>query len=60
MAKQLYANRETKVFHSPAKKDSCRVAEILPKNRVKFPSPEDAEKAGFRKCGRCRWNGTGS
>ena len=41
-------NINSKVYHNP----NCSSLP-MEKNRIYFESPEDAEKAGYRKCGRC-------
>ncbi len=54
MAKtKIYGNKKTKVFHSGAKKDACRMSEIKIENRVKFKDMETAEAAGYRGCKLC-------
>lgn len=50
---KVYANKETKIYHSAARGDQCRQGEILPENLVKFPDAAAAERAGFNPCKSC-------
>jgi micrococcal nuclease len=43
---KIVGNRRTMVYHLPG---SPPAAQVSPKNRVFFDSPEEAEKAGFRR-----------
>jgi micrococcal nuclease len=43
---KIVGNQRTMVYHPPGSPSATRVS---PKNRVLFDSPEEAEKAGFRK-----------
>jgi hypothetical protein len=48
---KIVGNKRTMVYHLPGSPSAKRVS---PKNRVLFNSPEEAEKAGFRKANRLR------
>ena len=48
---KIVGNQRTMVYHLPGSHSATRVS---PKNRVFFDSPEEAEKAGFRKANRLR------
>jgi methylphosphotriester-DNA--protein-cysteine methyltransferase len=50
---KVYANKETNIYHSAARGDQCRQAEILPENLVKFPDAAAAESAGYTACKSC-------
>lgn len=48
----VVGNRRSMIYHAP----NCRgAASMSEKNRVAFASREEAEKAGYRKAGDCRW-----
>jgi micrococcal nuclease len=48
---KIVGNKRTMVYHPPGSPAAARVS---PKNRVFFDSPEEAEKAGFRRAKRIR------
>jgi micrococcal nuclease len=48
---KIVANQRTMVYHLPGSPSATRVS---PKNRVFFDSPEEAEKAGFRRANQMR------
>ena len=48
---KIVGNRRTMVYHLPG---SLSAPKVSPQNRVFFDSPEEAEKAGFRKASRLR------
>jgi micrococcal nuclease len=48
---KFVGNKRTMVYHLPG---SLFAQKVSPKNRVFFDSPEEAEKAGFRKANRLR------
>ncbi len=48
---KIVGNKRTMVYHLPGSPSAARVS---PKNRVFFNSPEEAEKAGYRKAKRIR------
>ena len=48
---KIVGNKRTMVYHLPG---SPSVARVSPKNRVFFSSPEEAEKAGYRKANQIR------
>jgi len=45
-ADKIVGNKRSMIYHLPGSREAARVN---PKNRVLFDSPEDAEKAGFRR-----------
>jgi micrococcal nuclease len=48
----VIGNRRSMIYHAA----NCRgAASMSEKNRVTFASREEAEKAGYRKAGDCRW-----
>ena len=48
----VVGNRRSFIFHSP----HCRgAASMREKNRVPFETAAEAEAAGYRKAGDCRW-----
>jgi hypothetical protein len=51
--KPIYANKATKKAHDRKNNDSCRLSEILPKNRIYFANVEEAEEYGYVKCRKC-------
>lgn len=49
----VYANKETRIYHSKVRKDACRESEILKKNRAYFANPDEAEENDYSPCKKC-------